>query len=310
MRNLIILIVLVAVGIGCGGVMRQAASSQADEAVPASSAAPAQEAESLRALGYAPDSPADAMTMAKEATQSGVGTVASFAASRPDLYLIKNASITIEAEDIQAATSKLLAALQPSGAYISNLNEHTDSWGRRMVTLQVRVPANVFDSSMTQLESLGKVLGKQVSTQDVTEEFVDTESRTRNLKKTEERLLDHLNRTAKVEDILRVEQELTRVREEIERMDGRLRYLQDRVSFSTISVNIQEAAKAEPILPAETFSTAQEFSEASRVLVAFLLSLWAMAIWVIVWLPILGIGAAVLYGMIRRIRRMRFAKAS
>ncbi|HRK33532.1 MAG TPA: DUF4349 domain-containing protein, partial [Candidatus Hydrogenedentes bacterium] len=120
----------------------------------------------------------------------------------------------------------------------------------------------------------------------------------------------HLNRTAKVEDILRVEQELTRVREEIERMDGRLRYLQDRVSFSTISVNIQEAAKAEPILPAETFSTAQEFSEASRVLVAFLLSLWAMAIWVIVWLPILGIGAAVLYGMIRRIRRMRFAKAS
>lgn len=240
---------------------------------------------------------------AQDGSGAGISAFPDLAATQRDLYLIKNATITLEAVDSRAATEKLVASLEPLNGYVSNLNEHVDGLGRRTVTLQVRIPATAFDQSLVALEALGKVMSKQVSTQDVTEEYLDTESRSRNLKKTEERLLDHLNRAAQLEDILRVEQELTRVREEIERLEGRLRFLQDRVSFSTITVTIQESAKAEPIVPPQSFSTAREFSKALRSLVAFLQGVWSRIIWVFVWLPMYVLPAGIAWYVFRRIRR-------
>lgn len=233
----------------------------------------------------------------------GTGGLANLAASQPDVYLIKNATVTVECDDARTAANSLVGSLQSAGAYVSNLNEYVDSLGRRTVTMQVRVPADKFDQSITNLESLGKTLNKQVSTEDVTEEYVDTDSRVRNLKKTEERLIDHLNRAAQLEDILRVENELTRVREQIERMEGRLRFLTNRVSFSTITVTLQEKAQAEPIIPPQSFSTAKQFSEAARSLIGFLQVIWSLAIWLLVWSPVyLAIAAAVVY-LVKRARR-------
>ncbi|MBI5091905.1 MAG: DUF4349 domain-containing protein, partial [Candidatus Hydrogenedentes bacterium] len=148
---------------------------------------------------------------AEGAGQPAIG-IGAMAASQPDRYLIKNATILIETDDARAATDQLTASLQTLGGYVGDLHESTDGLGRRSVTMQIRVPADKFDTSMQSLESIGKVLNKQVTTQDVTEEFVDTDARTRNLKKMEERLLDHLNRFGELKDILGVEKELTRVR--------------------------------------------------------------------------------------------------
>lgn len=232
-----------------------------------------------------------------------IGGIDVLAANQPDVYLIKNAAIAIESDDARAAANQLIQSLQPVGGYVSNLNEYVDALGKRTITLQVRVPADKFDQSISSLEALGRVLNKQVGTEDVTEEYIDTDSRARNLKKTEERLIDHLNRAAKLEDILRVENELTRVREQIERMEGRLRFLKNRVAFSTIGVTLQEAAKAGPIVPPQSFSTAKEFSEALRSLVAFLQGLWSKTIWVIVWLPVYAVAIIAAYGAYRLLRR-------
>ncbi|MBM3290563.1 MAG: DUF4349 domain-containing protein [Candidatus Hydrogenedentes bacterium] len=313
MRNLRVLaVVLVAAGLavwGCGRGYEAAKDSRglmglAEMAAPASQPAPAVQLD--RFLASADEAQASAGRARGESAAPGVGGLTDLAANQPDVYLIKNATVTIECDDARTATDSLVASLQAISAYVSNLNERVDALGRRTVTLQVRVPADKFDQSMTSLESLGRVLNKQVTTQDVTEEYVDTDSRTRNLKQTETRLLDHLNRAAQLEDILRVESELTRVREEIERLDGRLRFLKDRVSFSTISVTIQEKAKAEPIVPPQSFSTAKEFSEAARSLVEFLQRLWSRAIWIIVWLPVYGAIAAAVYGVYRAIKRRLF----
>ncbi|MCC6153661.1 MAG: DUF4349 domain-containing protein, partial [Candidatus Hydrogenedentes bacterium] len=252
---------------GCGGsVMERAEVYSADRAAatPAASTMPQKAAlGSERGRAFAESAPKQAADQAAGAP-GAAGSLGDLAATQPDVYLIKNATVTVECEDAGKASETLRASLQANNAYVSNLNEFLDSLGRRTITLQVRVPADKFDQSMLSLESLGKVLNKQVSTEDVTEEYVDTESRTRNLKKTEERLIDHLNRAAELEDILRVENELTRVREQIERMDGRLRYLTNRVSFSTISITLQEKAKAEPVVPTQSFSTAREFTSAMR----------------------------------------------
>ena len=76
---------------------------------------------------------------------------------------------------------------------------------------------------MQQVEGLGKILDKQVNTEDVTEEFVDSSARVRNLKSAELRLLDHLTKTGKLSDTLLIEKELTRVRQEVEQIEGRLK---------------------------------------------------------------------------------------
>jgi hypothetical protein len=142
---------------------------------------------------------------------------------------------------------------------------------------------------------------------------VDTDAKARNLKRTEERILDHLNRTGALEDILKVEQELSRYREQIERLEGRLRFLENRVAFSTITVQLTESPKAESLVPPESFSTARVASEATRSLVRFAQALWARLIWIgiwaAVWVPLAIIVWLAARLARRRARRLRQASA-
>ena len=277
----------------------------------ASSAAPqfAQAGGRLEQLSLEAGSPeAKRMVVAAEPAAEGAAApnmdlAVLSSSSEPDRYLIKNATMTVEVQNAKEALQRLTAAIEGAGGYVGNLQESVNALGRRSVTVQIRVPADQFDKALQGMEPLGKVVNKQVTTQDVTEEYVDTDSRSRNLKRTEERLLDHLNKSARLEDTLRLEQELTRVREQIERLDGRLRVLSNRVRLSTIQVTLQEAPQAEPIVPAATFSTAKVASEAVRSLVAFSQRKWTKAIWVgvwsAVWLPPL-IVLLVVYRVLRR----------
>jgi hypothetical protein len=209
--------------------------------------------------------------------------------SAPDRYLIKNATVAVEVGNVKQAAAKLVADAKALKGYVSDMHESVDSLDSRTITVQVRVPAREFDGFMQQFEGLGKVQEKQVTTQDVTEEFVDSQSRLRNLKATELRLLDHLHRTGKLSDTLLVETELTRVRQELEQLEGRLRFLAHRVDFSTIAVTLRETAHIQALTPPQSFSSGQVASEAIRSLVGFGQSLWTLVIWIglwsVVWLP-------------------------
>ncbi|GMW03206.1 MAG: hypothetical protein AMXMBFR84_43410 [Candidatus Hydrogenedentota bacterium] len=213
------------------------------------------------------------------------------AASTTDHYLIKNAFVTLESENVENALQQITQAIVGVGGYVSGLTESVDGLGRRMATVTMRVPADQFDAAILHLEPLGKILNKQVTTEDVTEQYVDTDAQARNLKKMEERILAHLDRAGTLEEVLKVEAELSRVRDQIERLDGRLRYLGNRVSFSTLQITIQKAPDAEPLIPAETFSVAQTFTQALRGVVAVLQAALAFLIWIgvwgIVWIPML-----------------------
>jgi hypothetical protein len=218
-------------------------------------------------------------------------TLGAPAESRPDRYLIKNATLSLEVRDARQASQALVAAVQAAGGYVADTHEAVDGLGQRSVTIQARVPLGRFDHSMQQIEALGKVLEKQVSAEDVTEEFVDSQAKLRNLKRTESRLLEHLGRTGKLADTLLVEKELNRVRGEIEQLEGRLRFLQHRVTFSTIAITFNEAPRPRSTMPAETYSTGQEASHAIRSLVAFARVIWTggiwASVWAVVWVPII-----------------------
>lgn len=305
--KLLVAIGLCALVVGaCGKGYREAADTYASEA-------PAAMAElEMRGRNVAgKQQEAGAMGASDEAAAagdaSGVGGLDVLARSKPDRYLIKNATVVIETEDARAATEQLTAALAQVDGYVSDLRESVNAYGKRTVIMQVRIPSDRFDQSMMQVETLGKVLNKQVNTQDVTEQYVDTEARSRNLKRTEERLLDHLSRAGVLEEVLRVEQELTRIREEIERLEGQLRFLADRVAYSTISITLQEAAKSEPVVPAQSFSTGKVFSEAIRSLVGFGQAIWTKVIWILVWSPVWLLPVLAAYFGYRRWRKQQAA---
>jgi len=221
----------------------------------------------------------------------------------PDRYLIRNARLDLEAEDAETAALKITEAVQATGGYVSGLSKSVDGLGRPFINLTIRVPANQLDQNLDLLKSLGRVLNEQMTTEDVTEEYVDLEARIRNLKRTEERLLDHLGKALLIDSTLKIEQELTRVREQLERFEGRVRFLGHRVRYSTIEINIAQKPKAEPLAPVATFSSARVLAEAVRSLIEFCRTIWTKIIWLGVWSPVWALGLVVALLICRRLRR-------
>lgn len=157
--------------------------------------------------------------------------------------IIRNGSTTIEVDSLEPAIAAVRALTLRLGGFVANASLAGGGEQLREAMLQLRIPANRFDDALTGLRSVGKVERVDVSTEDVGEEFVDVTARVANAKRLESRLIELLaRRTGKLEEALAVERELARVREEIERYEGRLRYLRTRVAVSTLVVQLHEPA--------------------------------------------------------------------
>ena len=127
------------------------------------------------------------------------------------------------------------------GGYVANVTFQGGKDQVPQASLELKVPAERFEELTGGLAPLGRVEFLNVTAEDVGEEFVDLSARAANARRLESRLLDLLGtRTGRLQDVLSVERELARVREEIERMDGRLRYLKTRASTSTLTVTLHE----------------------------------------------------------------------
>lgn len=123
-----------------------------------------------------------------------------------------------------------------------------DDSGEGRGTVIVRVPSDRFEDTLTELRDIGRIESQFVDTQDVTDEFVDLEARIRNARTAERVLLNLMDEATTIADTIRVQNQLERVQENIERMRGRLRVLEDQTSFSTLAVDVIEegAPKEDP----------------------------------------------------------------
>ena len=155
--------------------------------------------------------------------------------------VIHNGTASVEVDKLDPAIIKLRQLATQLGGYIGNSSM---SGGREQVksaTLELKIPAQRFDQAINGLGTLGKVEAVNSTAEDVGEEYVDITARVNNAHRLEDRLIALLaTRTGKLQDVLSVERELARVREEIERYEGRLRYLKSRVATSTLSVTLHE----------------------------------------------------------------------
>ncbi len=155
--------------------------------------------------------------------------------------VIYTAQISIEVDDVQSAAYRIQSIAEGSGGFIQRVSISGEE--RKSGFITIRVPQDKFYDVLRQIEEVGNVTNKEISGEDVTEKYIDLEARLKNVKREEERLLEILDKATDVNDILKVEKELMRVRETIETLEGQIRYLERRVEYSTISVYLEEIAK-------------------------------------------------------------------
>jgi hypothetical protein len=154
---------------------------------------------------------------------------------------VGNASIEIDSLEHGIAAARMLA--QRVGGYVANTSIQSGRNQYRSASIEIKLPAAQFDAAIDGLSPIGKVEGVNVTAEDVGEEFTDLSARAANAHRLEVRLIELIaTRTGKLSDVLEIERELARVRQEIEQMEGRMRYLKSRAAISTLTLNIHEPA--------------------------------------------------------------------
>lgn len=155
--------------------------------------------------------------------------------------VIRTGNTSIEVDSLERAVAQVRVLAERVGGYVANTGMQTGRGQLRSATLEVKIPADRFDDGLGGLATLGKLESVNVNAEDVGEEFTDVTARMTNARRLETRLIELLaTRTGKLKDVLDVEQELARVREEIERYEGRLRYLRAHTAMSTLSIYLHE----------------------------------------------------------------------
>ncbi len=264
-------------------------------------------------FGYAPTAPEPAMgkmptpskatvaepTMGEIPSLQILPTATKVSVSRK---LIREAWLTLLVQDVPKVAQQVRQVAEEFDGYVAESSQNRKPDGSWSAILTLRVPSENYHKALSRLQQLGQVDDLREQVQDVTEEFVDLEARLRNLKRSEQHLLELLKRTGKVGELLQVERELSLRRQEIERLEGRLSYLTHQVGFSTFHVTLNEF-RPRPV-PETAFSVPKVFADAFRTVVIVLRVVLVVAVWIlvfgIIWVPL----SVIAWFTARKLRRM------
>lgn len=211
------------------------------------------------------DQHAPEYAMADEAGRGVDGKVLGGTVGEASLrHVIRNGSLSLTVDDTRETIREISGMINDKGGIVSSSNIYEVREGQYNADLTLRVPVNLFDSTMDQLETFGKVTRRDTGMDDVTMQYIDLQSRLANQEAQEARLVEILEMAETVEEVLEVERELYRVRGEIESMSAQLTYLTDQVSFSTIYLSLREET-----IPTGTISPNPFHNLGQRIVQAF-----------------------------------------
>lgn len=216
--------------------------------------------------------------------------------------IARTASLSIVVKDFDAGRASLDAILARHDGYAASLNVSTHHNAARGLEASLRIPARQLEAALGELKTLGRVEGERQNGEEVTQQHADLVARIKNDRETELRLQDILRtRTGKVKDVLDVEQEIARVRGEIEQMEAEQKTLEHRVGFATIDLKLAEEYKAQLNEPAPSVfmqlrnATINGFRNAFGSLLALVLFVAESLPSLLLWLGLLGIPAGCLW---------------
>ena len=194
----------------------------------------------------------------------------------------RNANISIEVKNLDESIDKLNEIILLFNAEIISSNKGGIDFGQPYANIRIRVLSGNLDSAINEFKKLStKIISENIYTNDVTEEFIDTEARLKIMKSTEDRFNSLLLKSETVEEIIQVEKELMRIRGDIESLEGRLNYLSKTTDTSEINLNLNEQIP----ITGESWKINDSFTSALQNLSSFAKWLADFIINVIVFIP-------------------------
>ena len=194
----------------------------------------------------------------------------------------RNANISIEVKNLDESIDKLNEIILLFNAEIISSNKGGIDFGQPYANIRIRVLSGNLDSAINEFKKLStKIISENIYTNDVTEEFIDTEARLKIMKSTEDRFNSLLLKSETVEEIIQVEKELMRIRGDIESLEGRLNYLSKTTDTSEINLNLNEQVP----ITGESWKINDSFTSALQNLSSFAKWLADFIINIIVFIP-------------------------
>lgn len=170
--------------------------------------------------------------------------------------IIHQASLSVNVKELAKAQSNIEKKVELYGGYIVESNVYQEDEQSSSGKMIVRIPEKNFEKFLLDAEGeAAEVLERNVTGQDVTEQYVDLQSRVKSKRAVEERLLDFMSKAQKTEDLLKISADLSEVQEEIEVMVGKMKYLENQTSFSTIELSMYENRVVVPEIESKELNT-------------------------------------------------------
>jgi hypothetical protein len=261
------------------------------------------------ALGAGAAAPSAAPAAPGSGTDGSSGEAAAF---KDGAKIIRTGSLQLDVADVTKALVAARASIQALGGYIGASEQYRDG-DSVVATITYRIPADRWEEALDGLRKLGKELGENTDSADVTGQIVDLDARIRNLKASETALIGYIAKATKVSEILDIESRLSEVRGQIEQLTAQKSNLDDQVAYASLAVTF--GVNVPPLEAVTTTWNPQgEVDRAGASLVGVLQALATAGIWfAIVWLPVLaviGLVAAVVFAVGRRLGVFRRSAAA
>jgi hypothetical protein len=258
--------------------------------------------------GEAPASPrmTDGASVALVALQPGAPATPADTAgiARKIIY---DSQVAVVVDSVEPSAKRVAQLVQDARGYVAEQNVIGSPGSLRAMHWRIRIPVEQFDRFVDSIVALGELERNNRTSQDVTEQYYDIEARIKN-KKLEEQTLNKIlqERSGKLEDVLKIEIELSRVRGEIEQLEGKIRVLANLSSLATITLDIREREKYAPAAPVvASFPT-----QIGRTWDSSILSLQehgkSVVLWVVgaaIWIPFWVVGAIIAWVLVRKLIR-------
>jgi hypothetical protein len=220
--------------------------------------------------------------------------------------IARTVSLSIVVKDFSASRAGLDAILSRHHGYSAQLDVNTAENAARTLQASLRIPAPELAGAINDLKSLGRVENETQGGEEVSQQHADLVARLKNSRETERRLQAILTeRTGKISDVLAVEQEIARVRLEIEQMEAEQKSLEHRVDFATVNLNLSEEYKANLTLPMSVGTRlhnglVEGYRNASETILGIILFFVEYGLTLAIWILILLVPAVFLWRRFRR----------
>lgn len=279
---------------GCGGAVNDAASATTDMAADVTS-------------GYSMEMAEEDDAIEEEASDAGNAEVS---AEQTAKKLIVTEYMNVETTEFDTFITAVNQKVEALGGYIeSSEMSGRIEYGNQYADFCIRIPADKLEEFVTAVDEKGTIVYDSKTTEDVTLQYVDTQSHLNALKTEEETLLSLLEKAEKLSDVFEIQEELTEVRYQIESYESKLRVYDNQVDYSTIHLNVTEVSRE--AVPAKKGFWSEATAEFSDSLYFVGQALRGFAIWFIGSIPVfvvLAVIVVVIWKIVRRIRKKKQAK--